>query len=316
MLLFSMIPLLENLDSHFFLRTLVAAVDIALVAYLIYRLILLARPTRAWQILIGLLVFFGILYLSKQLGFMTLHWVLRQITPLGPVAIVILLYPELRHLLEELGRFGFWGAPLHVGSRREDMTATIEEVVRAAALLSPRKTGALIVLERETGLADITSSGIALDAEVSTELLATLFHAGTPLHDGAVIVRGGRIVAAGCTLPLSDAPNIATNVHTRHRAALGVSEQSDAAVVVVSEETGTISLAMGGKLIRGLKDDTLRRRLNEAFGRRAASRSERGIPLPFGRRGGAATENGAPSGRGETTVKPPGQTDPAAPEVR
>lgn len=313
MLLFSAIPVLENLDTRFLLRALVTLVDVALVAYLIYRLILLARPTRAWQILIGLLVFFGILYLSEQFGLMTLHWVLRQITPLGPVAIVILLYPGLRHLLEELGRFGFWGAPLHVGSRREDMTETIEKVVRAAALLSPRKTGALIVLERETGLADIASSGTALGAEVTTELLATLFHGGTPLHDGAVIVRGNRIVAAGCLLPLSDAPNIATNVHTRHRAALGVSEQSDAVVVVVSEETGTISLAMGGKLIRGLKDDTLRRRLNEAFGRRAGGGDRGGLPFPFGRRQDAAGGNGAPAG---DAARVSGQADSTTQEKR
>jgi diadenylate cyclase len=240
----------------------------------------------------------------------TLNWVLRQVTPLGPVAIVILLYPELRHLLEELGRFGFWGAPLQVTLSREDMTRTIEEVVRTATLLSPRKTGALIVLERETGLSDIAATGVELDAEVSSELLATLFHVGTPLHDGAVIVRGGRIVAAGCRLPLSDSPNIATNVHMRHRAAIGVSEQSDAAVVVVSEERGTISLALGGKLISGLKDDTLRGRLVEAFGRKVAKASGPGGPpgasvrrmIALGRRRGASA--GAAGAAAATECEP------------
>lgn len=248
-----------------------AVVDIAVVAYVIYRLILLARPTRAWQILLGLLVFFLLLYGSDWAGLVTLNWVLRQVTPLGPVAIVILLYPELRDVLERLGRLDFWGAPLHaVTHRGEDVTKTVEEVVRTAVLLSPRKTGALIVLERTTGLSDIAETGTPLDAEVSSELLATLFFNGTPLHDGAVIIRGGRLVAAGCTLPLSDSPNIASNVHTRHRAAIGISEHTDAIVVVVSEETGTISLAIGGKLIRGLKDDTLRTRLMEALGRGVA----------------------------------------------
>lgn len=261
------VGILEHLDYGQALRTVI---DISVVAYVIYRLILLAKGTRAWQILIGLFVFFAVLFLSQVLGLVTFNWVLRQVTPLGPVAIVILLYPEFRHLLEEVGRLGFWGAPLQVVNR-EDMTACIQEVVRTTTLLSPRKTGALIVLERETGLSDIAQTGVDLDAEVSAELLATLFHNGTPLHDGAVILRGGRIVAAGCTLPLSDSPNIATNVHTRHRAALGVSEQSDAVVVIVSEETGTISLAIGGKLIRGLKDDTLRTRLLEAFGRKTGS---------------------------------------------
>ncbi len=226
----------ERIDYGLVLR---AVIDISVVAYVIYRLILLAKGTRAWQILIGLSVFFALLFLSEWAGLVTLNWVLRQVTPLGPVAIVILLYPEFRHLLEELGRLGFWSAPLQ-GANRGDMTRTIEEVVRAVTLLSPRKTGALIVLEREMGLADIAASGVDLDSDVSAELLATLFHYGTPLHDGAVIIRGRRVVAAGCTLPLSDSPNIATNVHTRHRAALGVCEQSDAVVVVVSEETGTI----------------------------------------------------------------------------
>jgi len=246
-----------------------AIVDVAIVAYVIYRLILLAKGRRAWQILIGLSIFFVLLYASDAAGLVTLNWMLRQVTPLGPVAIVILLYPELRDVLEGLGRLNFWGAPLHVVNR-EDMTATIEEIVRATTLLAPRKVGALIVMERETGLSDIADKGTLMDAQVSSELLLTLFHVGTPLHDGAVIVRGQRIVAAGCTLPLSDAPNIATNVHMRHRAALGVSEHSDAVVVVVSEERGTISLAIDGKLIPGLKDDTLRNRLLDAFGRRPA----------------------------------------------
>jgi diadenylate cyclase len=265
------IRLLESINYGLVLRTVI---DISVVAYVIYRLIMLAKGTRAWQILIGLSVFFAALFFSDWSGLVTLNWVLRQVTPLGPVAIVILLYPEFRHLLEELGRLGFWGAPLHVANR-ENMTQVLEEVVRTAALLSPRKTGALIVLEREAGLSDIAATGVELDAEVSAELLATLFHTGTPLHDGAVIIRGGRVVAAGCTLPLSDSPNIATNVHTRHRAALGVSEQSDAVAVVVSEETGTISLAVGGKLIRGLSDDKLRNRLLEAFGRKARKPTER-----------------------------------------
>lgn len=244
-----------------------AAVDVAIVAYVIYRLMLLAKGRRAWQILIGLSIFFLLVYVSDLAGLVTLNWMLRQVTPLGPVAIVILLYPELRDVLEGLGRLNFWGAPLHV-INREDMTTTIEEIVRATMLLAPRKVGALIVMEREIGLSDIAAKGTLMDAQVSSELLLTLFHVGTPLHDGAVIVRGARIVAAGCTLPLSDSPNIATNVHMRHRAALGVSEHSDAVVVVVSEERGTISLAIDGKLIPGLKDDTLRNRLLDAFGRR------------------------------------------------
>lgn len=293
------IQFLESVPYGLILR---AVIDISVVAYVIYRLILLAKGTRAWQILLGLSVFFALLFVSDWWGLVTLNWVLRQVTPLGPVAIVILLYPEFRHLLEEWGRLGFWGAPLQVVNR-EDMTQTIEEVVRTATLLSPRKIGALMVLERETGLNDVAAGGTQIDAEVSAELLSTLFHHGTPLHDGAVILRGNRVIAAGCTLPLSDAPNIATNVHTRHRAALGVSEQSDAVVVIVSEETGTISIAVGGKLIRGLKDDTLRNRLMEAFGRKVGSPNGRRT-LPFARVRTSDGEGAPKNGAGDKPAAP------------
>ncbi len=265
---------LRALNTGQFFRALL---DIAVVSYVIYRLILLAKGRRAWQILIGLGVFFLLVYASDKFGLVTLNWLLKQVTPLGPVAIVILLYPELRDVLERLGRLDFWGAPLHVVPRHS-MVETIEEVVRASLLLAPRKTGALMVLERDIGLEDIIATATAqLDAEVSAELLATLFYNGTPLHDGAVIIRGGRIVAAGCTLPLSDSPNIAPNVHTRHRAAIGASEQSDALVVVISEERGTISLAVGGKLIPGLKGDTLREKLLEAFGQGMNKKENRAL---------------------------------------
>lgn len=243
-----------------------AALDIVVVAYILYRLILLAKGRRAWQILIGIGVFFLLLLLSDWLELVTLNWLLRSVTPIGPVAIVILLYPELREVLERLGRLDFWGAPLSA-ARQENITETVEAIVTAATLLSARKTGVLIVLARETGLDDVIATGTVLDAGVTPELLTTIFYSGTALHDGAVILRNGRIVAAGCTLPLSDAPNIATNVHMRHRAAMGVSENSDAVVVIVSEETGTISLSIGGKLDRGLKPELLREKLLTAFGK-------------------------------------------------
>ena len=256
---------IKSLD---FKQIALAALDIVVVAYILYRLILLAKGRRAWQILIGIGVFFLLVLLSDWLELVTLNWLLRSVTPLGPVAIVILLYPELREVLERLGRLDFWGAPLS-SARQENLTETIEAIVTAATLLSARKTGALMVMARETGLDDVIATGTTLNAAVTAELLTTIFYSGTALHDGAVIVRNGRIVAAGCTLPLSDAPNIATNVHMRHRAAMGVSENSDAVVVIVSEETGTISLAVGGKLDRGLKADLLREKLLTAFGKGA-----------------------------------------------
>lgn len=259
----SLLHQLRHLDLRgIFLATL----DILVVWYVLYRLIVLAKGRRAWPILIGLGVFFLLLLGSDRFGLVTLNWILRQFVPLGPVAIVILFYPELRDVLERLGRLDFWGAPIAAATRKSETPETIEAVVSAATLLAARKTGALIVLSRETGLEDVAGTGTALDSAVTAELLTTIFYVGTALHDGAVLIRSGRIVAAGCTLPLSESPNIASNVHMRHRAAIGVSENSDAVVVIVSEETGTISMAQGGRLVRGLRPDVLRERLHESFG--------------------------------------------------
>ncbi|MBV9852013.1 MAG: TIGR00159 family protein [Armatimonadetes bacterium] len=237
--------------------------DILIVAYLIYRLMMLAKGTRAWQIISGLFVFVLILILSSWAQLHALNWILRQMFQLGPVAIVVLFYPELRHAMEEVGRLGFWGRGF-TALGREDLTTLANEIVRAAGTLSDRKIGALIVLERETGLTDVIETGTLVNAVVSAELLETIFYPGSPLHDGAAIVRLGRVVAAGCTLPLTDNP-IGLPVHTRHKAALGMSERSDALILVVSEETGIISLAFDGKMERGVRDERLRDRLIQTF---------------------------------------------------
>lgn len=238
----------------------VGLLDILLVAYLIYRLLMLARGTRALQILGGLGTLFFALYLSRKLGLYTLNWLLNLVVPLGPVAIVILFYPELRHALEEFGP-RFWRQGLSLLSR-EDLSEVIAAVATSAGMLSTKRVGALIVFERQTGLDEVIATGIPMDAAVTAELLETIFYNGTPLHDGAVVIRHGRIVAAGCILPLTDRPKIDFAVHTRHKAALGMSDNSDAVVVVVSEETGTISLAIDGKLLRGQSEESLRERLN------------------------------------------------------
>lgn len=234
--------------------------DVLVVALILYYLLMLARGTRAWQIMWGLGVF-GLFYVvSDLLNLATLNWLLRQIVPLAPVALVILFYPELRYALEELGRVQFWRNRLTI-LPREDLNRVVNEIVQVATNLSARHVGALVVIERETGLDDLIATGTRVDGEVSSELLETLFHRGTLLHDGAVIIRGDRIIAAGCLLPLTDSPGVSPSIHTRHRAAIGVSERSDALVVVVSEETGAISLSYEGKLVRGLKAETLRGRL-------------------------------------------------------
>jgi diadenylate cyclase len=235
-------------------------IDVLVVAAIFYSLIMLAKGTRAWQIMWGLGVFLLIYVLSDLFDLQTLNWLLRQIVPLAPVALVILFYPELRYALEEIGRVQFWRNQLAL-LPKEDINRLVNEIARVASELSSHHIGALVVIERETGLDDLIATGTRVDAVVSSELLSTIFHRGTTLHDGAVIIRGDRVVAAGCLLPLTDSPAVSSAIHTRRRAALGVSERSDAIVVVVSEETGAISLSSEGKLTRGLKEEALRDRL-------------------------------------------------------
>lgn len=242
------------------LNLLSTAVDIILVAVVFYKLILLAKGTRAWQIIWGLGFFFAAIYIAELLNLRTFGWLLTRFIYLGPVALVILFYPELRQVLEEVGRLGFGGSRLKFLAK-EDVSKIVDEMIRSVSELSSRKTGALIVIERETGLDDLVSTGRPLNAEITSELLGTIFYPGSPLHDGAVIIRGTRIAAAGCLLPLTDRPGISSSIHMRHRAALGASELSDAAIVVVSEESGGISLAFEGRLTRAMGIDELRDRL-------------------------------------------------------
>ena len=238
--------------------------DVFVVAAVIYSLIMLARGTRAWKIFSGLVVFGGVFLLSDLLQLRTLSWLLGKIVPLAPVALVILFYPELRYFLEEVGRVQFWQSRLSF-LPRESVRQLINEIVRVATRLSSRKVGLLIVIERDEGLDDLIATGVGLHAEVSAELLDSIFHPGSALHDGAVILRGDRLVAAGCVLPLTDRPDVGPEIHTRHRAAMGVTERSGALAVVVSEETGRISLADGGLLHRDLSGESLRARLVEAL---------------------------------------------------
>ena len=247
-------------------KTLLASVvDVSIVALVIYKLMMFAKRSRAWQIMWGLGVFIIFGYISDWLQLHTISFLLQSFLLLLPVAVVILFYPELRHGLEEIGRTVGWRRGFSTLAMK-DVSDIIREVARAASRMSEQKVGALIVLERETSLDDIAATGVPVDAAVSNDLLCTVFHPGSPLHDGAVIIRGNRVVAAGCTLPLSESVHIGTMIHTRHKAALGVTEESDAAVVVVSEETGTISLSSEGKLSRGLNEESLVGSLKDLFG--------------------------------------------------
>lgn len=253
---------LGRLGSMNFTSVLTAVIDIVVVAFVIYKLMMLVKGTRAWQIMWGLGIFSLLFLVSKALHLRALNSLLNYFSLLGPVALVILFYPELRHALEEIGRLKFLGQGFaSLGS--EDITALVDQLARVSEELANAKVGALIVIEREVGLDTIIATGSRMDALVSAELLRTIFHPGSPLHDGAVIIRGDRIIAAGCTLPLSDSPRLGTMIHTRHKAALGVSEQSDAVVLVVSEETGMISLSVEGTLFRGIEPERMRGKLTE-----------------------------------------------------
>lgn len=231
-------------------------IDIAIVSYVIYKLILLLRGTRAVQFMKGILVVVIAWGLSYWFQLTTLQWMMKQMIDTGLIAIIIIFQPELRRALEQIGRGKLFTRSAIIG---EDQSTNqlISEVIRAANHLAKRKIGALIVFEKETGLSDYIESGTMLESKVSAELLINIFTPNTPLHDGAVIIRQNVLVAAACYLPLSENPFISKELGTRHRAAIGMSEVSDAICITVSEETGQISLAMNGHIVRDIKDESL-----------------------------------------------------------
>jgi diadenylate cyclase len=197
---------------------------------------------------IGIFVFF--LGVSERLGLTTLHWVLAQAVPLGPVALVILLLPEMRQAIEGLGKLDRWTQRLASPAETRAEARTVEEIVAATAELAAGRVGALIVIEKAAPLDEIASNGVSLTAAVSAPLLGAIFYEGNPLHDGAVVIRDDAILAAACRLPLSESTRIDQSVHVRHRAAVGITEATDAICIAVSEERGTISVAMEGRLRR------------------------------------------------------------------
>jgi diadenylate cyclase len=228
--------------------TALAWLDIFVVGLIIYRLFLLVRGPRAWRIVVAVIMFVLLLTISHGINLLELHWILDKAALLGPVALVILLLPELRQGLEGFGKFA--AEPLQKLSRAEPRTEirTIEEIVAAVTELAAGSVGAIIVIERANDLDEVAANGVLLNATVSTPLLVSIFFEGNPLHDGAVIIRREKIVAAAARLPLSDSSRLEQSVHMRHRAAVGITEASDALAIVVSEERGTISYAVEGNL--------------------------------------------------------------------
>ncbi|MCA9512925.1 MAG: diadenylate cyclase CdaA [Myxococcota bacterium] len=249
-----LVDFIEFIGTRFSWRD---AIDIAIVAFAVYWLLLLIRGTRAVQILVGVIVLIALSLASQFFQFATTRWILDTFMGSAVLIIVVLFQHDIRRALARVGRFGFFLTPEH------EESAMVEEVVRAAQILAQRRVGALMVIERESILSEQIEQGTRLDADVSKELLVSLFQTQSPLHDGAVILRDGRILSAGCILPLTLRQDLPDGVGTRHRAAVGVTEETDALVIVVSEETAGISIVLGGDMLRNLDGPHLRVVLQE-----------------------------------------------------
>lgn len=232
-------------------------VDIAIMSYVFYRLIVIIRGTRAEQLVKGLIVLLLAMIISDQSGLDTLHWTLRQTMTVGLIAIPIVFQPELRRALEHLGRGKIFKSTYWNWSV-QDFDNMLDELIKAIPVLVKKRIGALIVIERSTGLKEYVATGILVEGVVTAELLINIFFPRSPLHDGAVIIQGNQIVAAGCYLPLTEDPTLGKELGTRHRAGIGITEYSDALAIIISEETGIISVAHDGVLTRYLDEKKLR----------------------------------------------------------
>lgn len=239
----------------------VEVIDVVAIAFILYQLLRLVRGTQATQLIVGLVVLGMIGLAATQLNLILLGWLFRNAAPIAVLAIVILFQPELRRILDQVGRIGHLGRPLSAFNPQL-FNRSVAEAIRAAERLASRRIGALIAFERDVGLEDYAATGVRINGELSAEFLQSLFFPNSPLHDGAVIVRGNTILAAGCLLPLADEATVRDRLGTRHRAAIGLSLASDALILVVSEETGGISVVENGRIMRNLDPDGLRRRLS------------------------------------------------------
>lgn len=246
-----------------FLQYLGNAVDILLVWYVIYKVLTIIRGTKAVQLLKGIIVIVVVRMASQYLGLNTLQWIMDQAITWGVLAIIIIFQPELRRALEQIGRgrlFSRSAAP-----EEEEQQNTINAITKSVSYMAKRHIGALMTIERETGMSDYIETGIPLNAKVSSELLINIFIPNTPLHDGAVIIKKNEVAAAACYLPLSESPFISKDLGTRHRAGIGISEVTDSLTVIVSEETGAISLAKNSDLHRDLSEEALKEMLSAEF---------------------------------------------------
>ncbi len=254
----SIVAYIKSLQSNpFELITLI--LDLSIVVFLLYCFFKIVKGSRAWQLIKGIALLILATWVSGLLNLKILNWILTGIMNLGVIAIIVIFQPELRRALEQLGTnklAQFFGIEKDLATKTKE---DIYKIVIAATELSKTKTGALIVIERDIKIQDIIATGIPMNAEVSPQLLVNIFVPKTPLHDGAAVISGNKIAAAACVLPLADDKDIAKELGTRHRAAIGISRESDSIVVVVSEETGKISVAKDGTLIADVREDVLKK---------------------------------------------------------
>jgi len=242
------------LESFSHLRWLLDLLDIGLVTFIVYRIILLIKGTRAVQMLLGLAVLILIYFISRMAGLFTLHWLLDNFLSSIIIVIIVIFQADIRRALIHVGRNPFF-AEMSPGEGDE----VLDEIVKACVNLANKRIGGLIVIERETGLKDFLEVGVEIDAKITSDLITSIFLPYSPIHDGALIIQQGRLARAGCFLPLSQNPDISKALGTRHRAAIGLTEMVDAVVIVVSEETGKIAVVIGGKITRGLDSTSLKR---------------------------------------------------------
>ncbi len=253
-------------------------IDILLVTFLIYMVMIWIKETRAWSLFKGIVIIFVISLISYQLHFYTVSWIIEKTLSVGIIALIVLFQPEFRKGLEQIGKGNIVSNIFNNDEENEILQKTIREVVTASFKMSKVRTGALILIERDVPLGDLEMTGIPIDAIVSSQLLINIFENKTPLHDGAVIIRNNRVAAATCILPLTQT-EIGLDLGTRHRAAVGASEESDAYIIVVSEETGSVSIAHSGKLYRNLSEPEVVRMLSKGV-----TPTYKGIKLWKGRR--------------------------------
>jgi diadenylate cyclase len=248
---------MTDLFRHY--RWILDFLDIALMSVLLYRLLLILKGTKAVQMLVGLGMLLLASVASRYLELYTIDWLVQSFWTQIVIAIIVLFQPEIRRALAHIGEAQF------LSFTKAEELKSLEEIVRASVSLANKKIGALMIVERETSLRDFIEVGTALDAKVSRELLASIFHPTSPIHDGAVIIKGNRIAAAGCFLPITLSSELSKALGTRHRAGIGLTEETDAIAIIISEETGFISMAMDGKLETKLDMGTMREILTDIF---------------------------------------------------